>query len=158
MHRSYVFLALTHYVPRFNICYGYQQCISITGKCIKVMRRITMCVYTISKHPNYSHRIWQYSVLSKTKKSVGKAHWSTLELIYHTGIILCMHPANENWCYIVTSSLIGWAHTQNDPWSQSSRHRKNLQKYLSTMPNLRTNFSLFLNMIFIAHITDMSYI
>ena len=26
-----------------------------------------------------------------------------------------MHPANERWCYIVTSSLIGWAHTQNDP-------------------------------------------
>ena len=23
---------------------------------------------------------------------------------------------NEGWCYIVTSSLIRWAHTQNDPW------------------------------------------
>ena len=30
-------------------------------------------------------------------------------------IILCMHPANKRWCYIVTSSLIGWALTQNDP-------------------------------------------
>ena len=30
-------------------------------------------------------------------------------------IILCMHPANERWCYTVTPSLIGWAHTQNDP-------------------------------------------
>ena len=28
---------------------------------------------------------------------------------------LCMHPANDRWCYNVTSSLIGWAHTQNDP-------------------------------------------
>ena len=36
-----------------------------------------------------------------------------------TGIILCMRPANERRCYIVTSSLIGWAHTQNDPWNQS---------------------------------------
>ena len=27
---------------------------------------------------------------------------------------LCVHPANERWRYIVTSSLIGWAHTQND--------------------------------------------
>ena len=27
-----------------------------------------------------------------------------------------MRPANERRCYIVTSSLIGWAHTQNDPW------------------------------------------
>ena len=31
------------------------------------------------------------------------------------GIILCMHPANERRRYIVTSSLIGWVHTQNDP-------------------------------------------
>ena len=30
-----------------------------------------------------------------------------------TGFILCMRPANERWRYIVTSSLIGWAHTQN---------------------------------------------
>ena len=36
-------------------------------------------------------------------------------LIWARGIILCMGSANE-WrhCY-VTSSLIGWAHTQNDP-------------------------------------------
>ena len=32
-----------------------------------------------------------------------------------SGIILCVHPANERLCYIVTSSLIGLAHTQNDP-------------------------------------------
>ena len=31
------------------------------------------------------------------------------------GIILCMRPANERRRYIVTSSLIGWVHTQNDP-------------------------------------------
>ena len=28
---------------------------------------------------------------------------------------LCMHPANERRRYIVTSCLIGWLHTQNDP-------------------------------------------
>ena len=33
------------------------------------------------------------------------------------GINLCMRPANERWCYIVTWSLIGWAHTQNDLWT-----------------------------------------
>ena len=27
-----------------------------------------------------------------------------------------MRPANERRHYIVTSSLIGWVHTQNDPW------------------------------------------
>ena len=34
----------------------------------------------------------------------------------HTRIILCVRPANERR-YIVTSSLIGWAHTQNDPYT-----------------------------------------
>ena len=33
----------------------------------------------------------------------------------HTGIILCMYPANKRRRYIVTSSLIVWALTQNDP-------------------------------------------
>ena len=31
-------------------------------------------------------------------------------------IVLCMLPANGRRCYIVKSSLIGWVHTQNDPW------------------------------------------
>ena len=30
-------------------------------------------------------------------------------------IILCIRSANERRCYNVTSSLIGWAHTQNEP-------------------------------------------
>ena len=34
----------------------------------------------------------------------------------YTGIILCLHPANERWCYCVMPSLIGWAHTLNGPW------------------------------------------
>ena len=36
-----------------------------------------------------------------------------------TGIILCMRPANERWHYNVTSSVIGWVHTQNDPCGNS---------------------------------------
>ena len=35
-------------------------------------------------------------------------------------INLCMHPANERWCYSVTPSLIGRAHIQNDPWFGST--------------------------------------
>ena len=31
-------------------------------------------------------------------------------------IILCMHTAHERQLYTVTPSLIGWGHTQNDPW------------------------------------------
>ena len=30
---------------------------------------------------------------------------------------LCTHPANEKRRYNVTLSLIGWAHTQNDPFA-----------------------------------------
>ena len=41
---------------------------------------------------------------------------SDLVLGQNTGIILCMHPANERQHYNITSSLIGWAHAQNDPW------------------------------------------
>ena len=33
-----------------------------------------------------------------------------INMFTFTGIILCMCPANERWCYNVTSSLIGWAH------------------------------------------------
>ena len=28
-----------------------------------------------------------------------------------TGMILGLRPANERWCYFVTTSLIGWAQT-----------------------------------------------
>ena len=35
--------------------------------------------------------------------------------ITDSGIILHMRPANERRRYVVTSSLIGWVHTQNDP-------------------------------------------
>ena len=36
-------------------------------------------------------------------------------IMLYPGIIFWMPPANETQCYIVTSSLIGWVHTQNDP-------------------------------------------
>ena len=39
---------------------------------------------------------------------------------WHSGSILCMHSANERRLYIVTSSLIGLAHTQNGPWRLNS--------------------------------------
>ena len=48
-----------------------------------------------------------YIILQTLKKNCIK--------FYIPGIILCMCPANERWHYYVTSSLIGLAHTQNDP-------------------------------------------
>ena len=40
--------------------------------------------------------------------------WYSTTTSWTTGIILCMRPGNERRRYIVTPSLIGWAHTQND--------------------------------------------
>ena len=42
--------------------------------------------------------------------------WISAFSMASSGIIPCIHPANEERCYIVTSSLIGWVHTRNDPW------------------------------------------
>ena len=41
---------------------------------------------------------------------------------YFSGIILCMCPANERRHYNVTSSLIGRAHTPNDPFFFQNSH------------------------------------
>ena len=51
------------------------------------------------------------------------------------GIILWMRPANERRRYIVTSSLIGWAHTQNDPCAWLWRFIF-LQLWSSGMPGI----------------------
>ena len=55
-------------------------------------------------------------------------------------IIFFMHPANERWHYIATSSLIGWMHTQNNPcikpqyieYTVSGMHKniENFQMYI----------------------------
>ena len=41
-------------------------------------------------------------------------------LYQQPGIIMHMRPANERRRYNVTSSLIGWAHTQNDLWAANA--------------------------------------
>ena len=40
--------------------------------------------------------------------------WIAIQGLSSLLALQCMHPANERWRYIVTSSLIGWAHTE---WS-----------------------------------------
>ena len=46
--------------------------------------------------------------------------WLTLELLWkfvrYAGVVLSKGSANRRWYYKVTFSLIGWSHTQNDPW------------------------------------------
>ena len=60
--------------------------------------------------------------------SFGPVYRAVLNIVYFlllmltspVGIILCMHRANERWCYLLTSSLIGLMHTHNDPWFWST--------------------------------------
>ena len=59
-----------------------------------------------------SHSVWPWS--SCTNGLLHRPYWIEIDRV--TGIILAMGSANERRRYIVTSSLIGWAHTQNDPW------------------------------------------
>ena len=57
------------------------------------------------------------NLLQKDYRAYGLHLWKILHNNL-TGIKLCMRPANERRRYIVTSSLIGWVHTQNDPCTQ----------------------------------------
>ena len=63
----------------------------------------------------------QWTLNQSTKFSVNKMHFRMVSAKWQpfwpdlTGIILCICPANERRCYNVTSSVIGWAHSQNNP-------------------------------------------
>ena len=63
------------------------------------------------KSSQMSYEVSNVSVSEKIYPVIYKLYMKKPQL---AGIILCMHPANQRQCYIVTSSLIGWAHTQND--------------------------------------------
>ena len=56
----------------------------------------------------------------------------------YAGIILCMRTASETRHYHATSSLIGWAHKQNDPciWCVNVIRYKNIYLYISMMRNV----------------------
>ena len=62
------------------------------------------CVFITQYHIQRTNTVWSWCYNSYT-----------VLLYCIPGIILCMHPANERWRYNVTSSLIGWAHAQNEP-------------------------------------------
>ena len=47
--------------------------------------------------------------------------------------------ANERRCYIVTSSLIGWAHTQNDPWVMGDNNIGTLDRSTTSRPDIIFN-------------------
>ena len=56
--------------------------------------------------------------------------------------ILCMCPANERQRYIVTS-LIGRAHSQNDPWTNNHCINSTKAPAAIILPNSRGDFSLW---------------
>ena len=82
--------------------------------------------------------IWSRVILKNmhlnSVKFVLKKCWSVIHLSIHwtqgycnskwlqAGIILCMWPTNKGWCYTVMLSLIGRAHTQNDPLVKMSQN------------------------------------
>ena len=73
-----------------------------------------------SWHHN-SHQLLSHAVPAKYPwniwiKTAGISGPSQYQYDISAGIIWYMRPANERRRYNVTSSLIGWAHIQNDPW------------------------------------------
>ena len=52
--------------------------------------------------------------VDSTVYGFGNIHLSLVSSSAYTGIIFCMCAANERRRYIVTSSLTGWAHVQDD--------------------------------------------
>ena len=57
-------------------------------------------------------------------------HITTLHI---PGISLCMHPANERWCYTVMLSLIGWVYSQNDADIALSFHKTSSENSKNTI-------------------------
>ena len=62
------------------------------------------------------HGPWWQHMVSWEEVNMACCLIGTKTLTEPAGMILWTRPANERWRYIVTSSLIGWAHSQNDPW------------------------------------------
>ena len=75
-----------------------------------------ICFIKFRDHSVYASSQWEMALHCNTI-----SHWlgayTEWSLKFTLQWILCMRPTNETWRYTVTSSLIGWAHTQNDPWS-----------------------------------------
>ena len=103
-----------------------------------LMKSPLMCgIIATAGHVSFAARLWRESRLD------GK--WQWLRYLWKTpagclgkmmlkmflgsdngmiaGIIMCMDSANERRRYYVTPSLIGRAHTQNDPWMCKLKRR-----------------------------------
>ena len=91
-----------------NFFYTSNACKIRYAKCTAYWTRDYIYLTRYSNNTIYSTVIYQLYV-----------QWQETLIIahdYQPGIILCMHPANERQRYNVTLSLIGWVHSQYDPW------------------------------------------
>ena len=107
--------------------YGYVIIIMVGADDLVPIWRQVIC--------NHNHDVrWSLHIRNATASWYVRS-WLTDVNEPHTltyaGLILCMRPANERRRYNETSSLIGWAHTKNDPclwpnnaWSRKSIHNK----------------------------------
>ena len=69
--------------------------------------------YSISSALKTQSGTRDHSVQTPSPMRDAISHWAGC---MHRMIIMRMRPANERWRYMVTPSLIGWVHTENDPW------------------------------------------
>ena len=63
---------------------------------------------------------WLQSHLPGVSRSISRS--DGIQVDPWSRIFWGMDSANERWRYIVTSSIIGWAHTQNDPFWSTTMH------------------------------------
>ena len=59
-------------------------------------------------------------------------------------IIQCQCPVNERRHYSVTPFLIGWAHTQNDPWITEFHDEEIKDEYRAIFKKYCKCFNVFL--------------
>ena len=105
---------------------------------LNVLMNVWSCVITINARDNSNDYLATFFQVTprnavatgssgSTTKSWQRAHYVNIvkakygsSVLYSAPlpeIILWMRPANERRRYTVTSSLIGWAHSQNDLWA-----------------------------------------
>ena len=77
-----------------------------------IYKYMTILLYNIKCDICTQHT---YNFHKKIIKAINKYHRTCHITQHKMEIILSMGSANERWHYSVMSSLIGWAHTKNDP-------------------------------------------
>ena len=93
-------------------CPGFM-CDVCVFACVPGLTNKTTCWLPAYNCPMTTPSLTPHTMTVRREVSAVTYDQLTIDIV---GIILCMRPSNERWRYSVTPSLIGWAHTQNDPW------------------------------------------